>query len=404
MNSRVPFRMLTALIAGAVLSTATSQEGNGLLLPFPAEAAAESQELLDDAPVPERHNAGSGMNTSVDLQRAQELAETFIRRQQMETANSVPRRGAKILRVPARTAGGTPAGVSPIATGTSPIAAAAPVEPQTLETAGYGSGGPSSELLPLPGDDATGLPPEMILPEVSGALPAGDFNPDSVLPDSANDGEVPRTDLAPAPAYGGVEDQARTGPVFRISGAQAFAVARARGFKFTPAGGIGLRDGAHTAASQFPNTLTSEVHGVRMSQLRPPPSWSVTETSNTFFMFCDANYNAVRLAPGWRIRGIKLAGPHWRWVACPRSGANTASFSIRVHAYKGQDAATRVELTGLTLEGPEGVTDWRDAFPWINGRAPARRNAPGPAIPAELPAPEALAAAPDQNGEPALPQ
>jgi hypothetical protein len=198
-----------------------------------------------------------------------------------------------------------------------------------------------------------------------------------------------------------VEDQDRRGPVFTVGGAEAFKVAHARGFKFTPAGGIGSRDGTHTAASQFPNVLTSEVHGPRMSQLRPPPRWAVTETNNTFFMFCDANYNAVRLAPGWRIRGIKLEGPSWRWVACPRSGSNTASFSVRVYAYKGQNAASSVQLAGMTLEGPEGATDWRDAFPSLNGKGttPAH-SAPSSAHDGT----SALAKAPAKNAEPPLPE
>ena len=153
---------------------------------------------------------------------------------------------------------------------------------------------------------------------------------------------------------------------------------QSRGYKFTPAGGIGPRDGNHTAASQFPNVLTSEVHGTRMSQLRPPSNWKIEEISNTFFMFCDARYSAASLAPGWRIRGIRLEGPSWNWVVCPKSGANTASFSIRVHAYKGQGNASSVQLSGLTLEGPEGASDWQDAFPDLNKNnlTPPARSAP----------------------------
>jgi hypothetical protein len=189
-----------------------------------------------------------------------------------------------------------------------------------------------------------------------------------------------------------------------VSGADAFKIAHARGFKFTPAGGFGSRDGMHTAAAQFPNVLTSEVHGTRMSQLRPPPAWAVAETSNTFFMFCDSSYNAVRLNPGWRIRGIKIEGPNWRWVACPRSGANTASFSVRVYAYKGQEASTAVQLAGLTLEGPDGATDWRDAFPSLNGKG--LTPAPAPSLPAvsREPAAASVAKTHSKNAEPPLPE
>ena len=70
--------------------------------------------------------------------------------------------------------------------------------------------------------------------------------------------------------------------------------------------------------------------------------------------------------PGWKIRGIQLQGPDWQWVACPRSGAGTASFSIRIRAWKTVDTprqGTVVTLQGLTLEGPAGATDWKAAFP-----------------------------------------
>ena len=160
---------------------------------------------------------------------------------------------------------------------------------------------------------------------------------------------------------------------------------------------IGARDGNHTAASQFPNVLTSEVHGTRMSQLRPPANWNMEESSNTFFMFCDAGYNAARLAPGWRIRGIRLEGTAWRWVICPVSGANTASFSVRIHSYKNQETATSVHLAGLTLEGPDGATDWKEAFPNLTPVPAAEGTTPAAPAAAE---PPALAEA----REPELPQ
>ena len=394
-RSRATRRLVAALLLLVAYPVATGHQGNGLLLPFPTEAATELKEPPADASVPERNDAAGGLPTPGDFQRAQELADTFIRRQQMEIANSVPQRGTKIAKVPSR---------APAPSGKPPLSMAASVDPPVLGT-GLSSSGPASELLPLPGEDSPGALLEFSSPNAAPGFTSDSSSPDSVLPDSANENEVPRTDLVPAPAYGELEDQARTGPVFRVSGTQAFAVARARGFRFTPAGGIGARDGAHTAASQFPNTLTSEVHGTRMSQLSPPPAWSVTETSNAFFMFCDASYNAVRLAPGWRIRGIKIAGPNWRWVRCPRSGANTASFSIRIHAFKGQDAPTSVQLAGLTLEGPEGATDWKDAFPWINGKAHARRNGPQNGSPeAQAVSDIANSKAAEKSTEPPLPE
>ncbi len=374
-------------LAVSGMPLAFAQSGNGLLLPFPVEAAAESTPADKGSIVPDRMEPPVDDSRIKDTRRALELADTFIRRQQSEVTNSVPRRGIAAARVPARAAAPRPA----IAFHSAALPA-------------RDSGGPVSELLPLPGETAGGDFIGTGMPESETILPANESLPQNSAPGESSPHEVPRSDLAPGPAYGGVEVQASNGPVFRVNGAEAFKVARARGFKFTPAGGIGARNGVHTAASQFPNLLTSEVHGTRMSQLRPPENWSVTETSNTFFMFCDAGYNAVRLTPGWRIRGIKLKGPAWRWVACPRSGAGTASFSIRVHAYKGQEAATMVALEGLTLEGPDGATDWRDAFPWLNGKGPAMPPPPAAPLPPGS-APKALAAAPaNASGEPPLPE
>ncbi len=383
------FRLLCRIVIPAVMSGipfAFAQTGNGLLLPFPAEAAAETASASSAMTVPGRAEVTVDDRKLEEARHALELADTFIRRQQMEVANSVPRRGMSPVRVPARTAVSRPA-----------IALHA-VVPSVVETAG-----PVSELLPLPGENAGGDFINTGFPEADAMLPPGESPSDITLPDETSAHEVPRSELASAPAYGGVEVQDRRGPVFRVNGAEAFKVARSRGYKFTPAGGIGARDGIHTAASQFPNVLTSEVHGPRMSQLRPPATWSLAELSNTFFMFCDPGYNAVRLAPGWRIRGINLEGPAWRWVACPRSGAGTASFSIRVHSYKGQEAATAVTLAGLTLEGPEGATDWKEAFPWINGKGPVNAPQAAPGAPAALESAR-LAAAAEPAGEPPLPQ
>lgn len=388
--------LLTALAAVSGVGTAIAQKGNDLLLPFPVEAKAAQTASAPDKPadgVPERESAVPA-GADENKRRALELADTFLRRQQSEMAFSVPRRALSHVRVPSRTA--------------APAIAAAKMTVKPPPPAGFAAAqnseaaGPSSELLPLPGEESAGAPDVSVLPDATAQLPPGvpmqtegDVPPGPArLPAAVPDQEVPRDDLAPAPAYGSIETQARRGPVFRVNGAEAVKVARARGFKFTPAGGIGLRDGNRTAAAQFTNTLTSEVNGTRMSQLRPPPAWNMEETSNTFFMFCDAGYKAVRLAPGWCVRGIRLEGPAWRWVACPRTGANTASFSIRVHAYKNQETATGVQLTGLTLEGPEGATDWKDAFPDLKGTPPAAKDVPSSSDP------QNLAAA----GEPELPQ
>jgi hypothetical protein len=389
-------RILTVLAVMAGLRCLVAQSGNGLLLPFPSETG--TAETVSPASAVPNREAGAPGEAADDTRRALELADTFLRRQQSEIANSVPRRGLTPVRVPARTV--APAGrVIARSAAAPPLILAAPqVEEPPLDPLV----GPSSELLPLPGENASGVPDASVLPDAAAMLPPGqvmqtegDTAPlpvEGALPDNV----VSRDELAPAPAYGSIETQERRGPVFRVGGAEAMNVARSRGYKFTPAGGIGPRDGNHTAAAQFPNVLTSEVHGARMSQLRPPSAWKMEETSNTFFMFCDAAYNAVRLAPGWRIRGIRLEGPSWRWVACPRTGANTASFSVRIHAYKGQETATSVQLAGITLEGPEGATDWEDAFPDLGKQGLATSRAGD--------TPPDRAAAKSSAAEPPLPQ
>ncbi len=381
-----------AIMAGVTLLPA--QSGNGLLVPFPGEASAAP---AGEGPDKSRTGIpGRPAKLSPDeTRRALELADTFLQRQQSEASHSVPRRGLAPARVPARSTAPLPL-IARASAGAPLVLPAAPPSPGSLvdEAPLDPHAGPASELLPLPGPEAAGSPDISVLPDAAALLPdglpmqtEGDAPPGPAgLPDSYSAHAVPRRDLAPAPAYGGVETQDRRGPVFRVPGAEAMQHARSRGFKFTPAGGIGPLDGNHTAAAQFPNRLTSEVHGPRMTQLRPPPAWNLEESSNTFFMFCDADYNAVRLAPGWRIRGIRLEGPAWRWVVCPVSGANTASFSIRIHATKNQPAATSVQLSGITLEGPEGATDWREAFPDLTKSSNSGPASDSPPEPAQLPA------------------
>ncbi len=241
--------------------------------------------------------------------------------------------------------------------------------------------------LPLPQESAEDLPFDLLPapgeiptpPDTDSPFPGPDPSQGSLSPDSVADPRtaVPGSDLSTSPQKS-PSDPAIPGPIFRVRGVEAFQVARLRGFRFTPARGIGNRDGVHTVAAQVPNVLTSEVHGTRMVQLRPSPLWTTPYIENTFYMFCDDSYNAVRLSPGWKIRGIQLKGPDWQWVACPRSGAGTASFSIRIRAWKSPVATspgTIVLLQGLTLEGPAGATDWKAAFPDLRrGAAPMGPN------------------------------
>jgi len=230
---------------------------------------------------------------------------------------------------------------------------------------------PTPDQLPPPPDLETSAPEPSAGPDAgaggSTAPVPAPGKPDSTPPAAPESTSVPDSDLAPTPKKGN-ESASLTarGPIFRVPGGEAFSLAHQLGYRFTPSQGIGRRDGNHTVASQVPNVLTSEVHGPRMMQMRPSLLWSTAYIENTFFMFCDASYNAVRLAPGWKIRGIQLQGPDWSWVACPRSGANTASFSIRIRSWKTPNApaqGTVVTLQGLTLEGPPGALDWKAAFP-----------------------------------------
>lgn len=243
--------------------------------------------------------------------------------------------------------GAAPPGPDPAEPDPGALPGLLPLPPDQPESSSEG-------LLPLPDDAAppAGAPGS---PEPAPAVPGQD------------PGKVPGAEFKPGPRGSGESPNPQTrGPIFRIRGGEAFALARQRGFRFTPADGIGPRDGNHTVASQVPNVLTSEVHGTRMMQMRPSPLWTSPFIENTFYMFCDGSYNAVKLQPGWKIRGIQLQGPDWAWVACPRSGANTVSFSIRIRAWKRPDApaqGTVVTLQGLTLEGPAGATDWKAAFP-----------------------------------------
>ena len=229
-------------------------------------------------------------------------------------------------------------------------------------------------LFPTPAEPLSEKPEGLTgdLPD-PGVVPGDDSAP-AAAPDT---GEVPGSDLSPSPAPAAdakdPKDVKARGPIFRVRGGEAFSLARQRGFRFSPAQGQGRRDGNHTVASQVPNVLTSEVHGTRMMQMRPSPLWTTPYIENTFFMFCDAAYNAVKLQPGWKIRGIQLSGTDWQWVVCPRSGANTASFSIRIRSWKRPDApalGSVVTLQGLTLEGPIGATDWKAAFPALNQARP----------------------------------
>ncbi len=369
----------------------------GLLPPFPAESAPPDSSL--HAPVPAETDADLATNLAAQLVKRQASRKDKV----VSTIPSRTKSPARPVFSPRRI---VDAPSPPVVPAYLPAVLDAPIEGDltadagsvapvtTLQTSSEGepdlstltTGATASEIPAPEGPSAALLPSldEMASVSLSAAhdLPAEELLTEL---DSAPepDVSVAREELVPKPTSG---SSAIEGPVFRINGAEAVAYTRRLGYRFTPAGGNGPRDGVHTVASQFPRVLSSEVNETFLSQMRPPAAWTLAETSNTFFMFCDSRYNAVRLNPGWRIRGIKLNGPNWEWVACPRSGAATASFSVRIYAYKNPHAPNSVvQLTGLTLEGPEGATDWRMAFPSLREKNAQPKEAPiQPVQPAAL--------------------
>lgn len=149
---------------------------------------------------------------------------------------------------------------------------------------------------------------------------------------------------------------------FAIPGAAAVMQARSAGYHFSPAGGVGARDGIHTTASQFQDLISSEIDGVALRQYRPPANWAVPAMTNKFYLFVEADLSPAPLAAGWKIRGLKLKGTNWKWVDGPQAGAPSASFVIAITAGKFGPAANEVILDELVLDGPPGETNWRNAF------------------------------------------
>lgn len=192
------------------------------------------------------------------------------------------------------------------------------------------------------------------------ASPAAEKATDEDFSSDSNPAELARSSTESSQAAPDPEP-AKEG-YFRVPGAEAIQVARAAGYCFSPRNGMAPRDGQHTTASQFADAITSVVDGVKMTQMQPPNGWNVAKISNTFYMFVDSRLRPVALAPGWTIRGIQLHGPAWKWVGRPAAGAPSVSFAISLIGHKGAAAATTVELTSISLQGPPGAKDWRAAF------------------------------------------
>jgi hypothetical protein len=151
-----------------------------------------------------------------------------------------------------------------------------------------------------------------------------------------------------------------TPTVFTIPGAEAWAVASRLGWKFFPRGASGPRDGNRSVAQLHPNLDSSLVVGPVMTQMRTPPGWNVF-SENVFFMFADARGQPRQFAPGWRMRDVRVVGTNWRWAVPSRHGATTPFFAVRITGLKATIDSV-VELKSITIEGPPGAQDWRDAF------------------------------------------
>ncbi len=176
---------------------------------------------------------------------------------------------------------------------------------------------------------------------------------------------APAADPVPAPAGEATEpaakpEAAKKRVVFRVSGAQAWSVAAAAGWKFHPEGASGPRDGRNTVVQLHPGLTTSQVNGPRMTQIRQLGTWSRV-SQNTFYMFAGADGRAKPLADGWKVLDLRLTGQHWTWVTKPKAGGTSPSFAVRL---TGQRATTDtvVDVAELVLEGPPEAKDWRPAF------------------------------------------
>jgi hypothetical protein len=149
----------------------------------------------------------------------------------------------------------------------------------------------------------------------------------------------------------------------RVPGSHAWETARRAGFEFHPElsdeGYIltGARDGAATALKACPSSHEPCVEVARITdgsiELQPARC-DDCERAHVFEL-----YAGRLLADGWRIVAVEVRGPGWSWAREPRYGTGDPSFALRVDVPR--DAAARVSVAALTLEGPPGA-EWRAAF------------------------------------------
>jgi hypothetical protein len=149
----------------------------------------------------------------------------------------------------------------------------------------------------------------------------------------------------------------------RVPGPRAWESARRAGFEFHPALPderyilTGPRDGAATALKLCPSSHEPCVEVARIVggaiELRPARCGDC-DRAHVFEL-----YAGRPLADGWRIVAVEVQGDGWSWEREPRYGTGDPSFALRVEI--AGDAAARVAVAALTLEGPPGA-DWRAAF------------------------------------------
>ncbi len=216
--------------------------------------------------------------------------------------------------------------------------------------------GPESSQVRLPlgppaSADATPAPTPAIPPAQDGTTPAAPATA-THAPQSATGEVTVKSADNPLPAQR---------PIFKVSGGDAWAVASALGYKFTPSGASGSRDGRNTIAQMHPGVTTSLIKGPRMYQMRTPPTWSVA-SRNSFHMFCDNAGRPAPLAPGWQVGDLQISGENWRWLTKPQTGSQSPYFSIEITGGQGNGAYSAAALSQIVLVGPPGAKDWRLAF------------------------------------------
>lgn len=151
----------------------------------------------------------------------------------------------------------------------------------------------------------------------------------------------------------------------RVSGREAWDVARRAGFEFGPVGlderyiVSGPRDGVRTTlkfcddATRPCRTVARVVEG--NPQVDAPTCAAVPCARGYRF----ALFAGKRLAAGWSFARVEIDGNGWSWDRQPRSGSRDPGFVLQVEARSGAAGSARIRT--LVLHGPPGAA-WPQAF------------------------------------------